>query len=293
MSFRSIYLLLAFTPGVLAAQDSSNVKSSADHSSPTAVTFGVTSGSMGFADQRTQEGVTAVARYRFLSSMSVAVSPTYAHVSFPSTLGGGSVSGLTDLPIELDVDHSFDQFLSPTIGLALGTTLPVGDRQTGFGSGAVGANVGAGIGLSPNDALSLHVGVGKPLTDYSASSALGSSGSAWSDVEIGYQLSQHVNATLGYDGDLSTRDSLGAARAVALSIATTIVGPYTLTMSGGHGVSGPAARWTFALGFGTDFAGLEALGSSSPIQRFFRAMGGSSSSHRPTSSPGSGHGKAP
>jgi hypothetical protein len=292
MPIRQLLLLLAFAPSVLAAQDSSSARSPAEHASASGVTFGVTSGTMAFADQRTQEGVTAVARYRFLTSMSLAVSPTYARVSFPSTLGGGSVSGLTDLPIELDVDRSFDQFWSPTLGVALGTSLPVGDRQTGFGSGAVGANVGAGIGLSPSDALSMHLGVGKPLTDYSASSALGSSGSTWSDLEVGYQVSQHVNATVGYDGDLSTRDSLGAARAVALSIATTIVGPYTLTVSGGHGVSGAAARWTFALGIGTDYAGLDALASSSPIQRFFRAMGGSSSSHRPTTA-GSGRGRAP
>lgn len=293
MSRCRFILFLAFAPSVLAAQDSSQAQPTASRTSAPAVTFGVTSGTMSFADQRVQEGATAAVRYRFLSSLSIVGSPTYAHMSFPAALGGGSVSGLTDLPIELDVDHSLDQPWSPTIGLALGATLPVGNRQIGFGSGAVGANVGAGVGLSPTDALSMHVGVGKPLTDYSGSSALGSSGSAWSDAEISYQLSQQVNATLGFDSDLASRDSLGSARAVALSIATTVVGPYTVTVSGGRGISGPAARWTLALGFGTDFADFEALGSSSPIQRFFRAMGGSSSSHRPTSTPGSGHGKAP
>ena len=293
MPFRRLFVLFAFAPSVLAAQDSSDVKPAAEHASAPSVTFGVTSGTMGFADQRVQEGVTAVVRYRFVSSISLAASPTYAHMSFPSALGGGSVSGLTDLPIELDADHSFDQPWSPTLGIALGASLPVGDQQIGFGSGALGANIGAGMGISPSDALSMHLGVGKPLTDYSATSALGSSGSTWGDAELSYQISQHVNATLGFDGDLASRDSLGAARAVALSIATTIVGPYTVTVSGGHGVSGPAARWTLALGFGTDFAGLDALGSSSPIQRFFKAMGGSSSSHRPTSTPGGGHGRAP
>lgn len=293
MSLRLLALLLVFAPNVLRAQDSSDVKSPSDHASAHGATFGVTSGTMSFADQRVEAGVTAAVHYRFLGALSVAASPTYAHMSFPSALGGGSVSGLTDLPIELDADHSFDQPWSPTIGFALGASLPVGDKQVGFGSGTLGTNVGAGVGVSPTDAWSMHVGAGKPLSDYSASSALGSSGSAWADAEISYQLSQHVNATVGFDGDIATRDSLGPSRAIALSVATTVVGPYTVTVSGGHGVSGPAARWTMALGFGTDFAGLDALASSSPIQRFFRALGGSSSSHRPTSTPGNGHGRAP
>jgi hypothetical protein len=291
MRIRRLLSLVLLVPSILRAQDSASANATADHA--TIVTFGLTSGSMSFTDQRVQEGLTGVLRYHFNKSISISASPTYARVAFPASLGGGAVSGLTDLPIELDADHTFDWGWSPTIGLALGSTIPVGDQATGFGSGSLGTNIGGGVGVSPTDAVSLHLGLGKPLTDYSATSALGSSGSTWSDAEIGYQLSSRVNATVGFDGDLASHDSLGAARAIALSLATTIVGPYTLTVSGGHGVSGAAARWTLALGIGTDYAGLEALGSSSAIQRFFRAMGGSSSSHRPTSTPGSGHGKAP
>ena len=291
----SFLLILGLVPSVVSAQDSSAVQLSGARrgDAPPRVTFGVTSGAMEFSDQRVQQGVTGALRYRFPGSISLALSPTYARVSFPTTLGGGSVNGLTDLPIELDADHSFDAPWSPTFGFALGTTLPVGDQQIGFGSGAVGASIGGGVGVSPMDALSMHFGAGKPLTDFSATSALGASGSAWGDAEVSYQVLARLNATLGFDGDFASSDSLGAARAVALSFATTLVGPYTLTVSGGHGVSGAAARWTFALGFGTDFADFEALGSSSPIQRFFRAMGGGSHKYSGTTNPGSGHGRAP
>ena len=277
---------------MLVAQDSSSSNTApAGASYGPRLTYGVTSGAMRFADERVQQGVTGVLRYHFGASLSLSVSPTLARIAFPTALGGGSVSGLTDLPIELDADHSFDAPWSPAIGLALGTTMPLGDQQIGFGSGAIGANVGAGIGASPVDGLSVHLGAGKPLTDYSAAGALGASGSAWGEAEVSWQLQERVGATLGFDSDLAADDTLGTARAVALSVATGIGGGYTLTLSGGHGVSGPAARWTFALGIGTDFAGLESLGSSSPIQRFFRAMGGSSSSHRPTTTPGGGHGR--
>ena len=273
-----IMLLLTLVPCALSAQDSSAVTGApARASDGPPVTFGITSGSMSFADARVQQGVTGVLRYHFAGSLSIMASPTYARLTFPGSLGGGAVNGLTDLPIELDADHAFQAApWSPTIGLALGATLPTGDTNIGFGSGAIGANIGLGVGASPTDALSLHVGAGKPLTDYSDVGALGTSGSAWGDAEVSYQLFGHVEATVGFDGDLVSSDTLGAARAVALSVATAVAGPFAVTVSGGHGVSGAAARWTLALGIGTDYAGLEALGSSSPIQRFFRAVGGGS-----------------
>jgi len=98
-------------------------------------------------------------------------------------------------------------------------------------------------------------------------------------------------AAAGIDGDVAGKDSVGASRAVALSLAMHVRGPYTVTLSGGHGISGAAARWTLALGFGTDFAGLQALGSSSPIQRFMRSLGGGSNRGKGSSS--SGHGRGP
>lgn len=292
MITRQILFLLACAPAALFAQDSSQVAPSAQHGTePRNVTFGVTSGSMLFADQRVQQGITGVVRYHFTGAVSLAVSPTYARVSFPTTLGGGAVNGLTDLPIELDADHSFAWPWSPTFGVALGSSMPIGDQSIGFGSGAVGASIGGGVGASPIDALSMHLGVGKPLTDYSTTGALGASGSMWGDAEMSYQLADRVNATFGFDGDLASNDSLGPARALALSFATTLSGPYTLTVSGGRGVSGPAARWTLALGFGTDFAGLQSLGSSSAIQRFFRSMGGGSHRYSGSTNLGGGHGR--
>jgi len=255
------------------------------------ITVGVTTGTMEFGDERVQQGVTGVLRYHIVRSVSVAASPTFARVAFPSSLGGGSVSGMTDLPVELAADHAFDASWTPTVGMSLGASIPVGDKQVGFGSGAVGASVGVGLGLSPIEPLSLHLGVGKSLNDYSLSSALGASSSAWADLETSYQLLDRVAATVGIDGDIASDDSIGPSRLVALSLAVNAFGPYTITVSGGHGLSGAAARWTLALGFGSDFAGIQALGSSSPIQRFMRSLGGGS--NRGRGSVNSGHGRGP
>lgn len=292
MPLSRLLAILTIAPGALLAQDSSDVKL-ADHLPDVVlpVTAGVTTGSMSFADRRVQRGVTGVVRWHLGRSISIAASPTYARMSYPASLGGGSVSGLTDLPIELGLDHAFDHGWSPTVGFSLGATVPVGNEQIGFGSGSMGASIAAGVGLSPLDELSLHLGAGKSLSDYSMFAALGASDATWGDAEVSYHLFEHLDATLGFDGDLGASDSLGAARALALSFAAGLGGPYTLTVSGGHGVSGPAARWTFALGFGTDFAGFHAIGSSSPIQRLMRSVGGSS--HRGPGSGSSGSGRGP
>ena len=288
MRLRQLLLLSVFpVAGPLLAQDSSAVAHpSILASASPRVTAGVTTGTMRFADQRVQQGVTGVLRYRVIGGVSVAASPTFARVAFPSTLGGGAVSGLTDLPIELSGDHAFAAPWTPTPGFSLGVSLPIGDQQAGFGTGGVGTSAGLGLSVSPLDEFSAHVGVGKSLNDYSLNSTLGASSAAWGDVDVSYQVFEHFEATVGVDGDLAAQDTVGAARIVALSLAANVGGPYTVTLSGGHGVSGPAARWTFAIGFGTDFEGLQALGSSSPIQRFMRALGGQS--HR-----ASGHGKVP
>ncbi|HKN67089.1 MAG TPA: hypothetical protein VJW73_12480 [Gemmatimonadaceae bacterium] len=295
MQLKRLVVILAIVPGALLAQDTADVKLAGDHP-PDAVlpvTAGVTTGSMTFGDHRVQQGVTGVVRWHMAKWASVAASPTYARMTYPASLGGGAAGGLTDLPIEMGLDHSFNGEWSPAVGLSLGATIPVGDKQIGLGSGSMGASVGAGVGLSPLDELSLHLGAGKSLTDYSMFGALGASDAVWGEAEASYHLLEHLDATIGFDGDFAASDTVGAARAIALSFAAGLGGPYTLTVSGGHGVSGPAARWTFALGFGTDFAGFQAIGSSSPIQRLMRSMGGSSHRGSGSGSSGSGHGRAP
>lgn len=295
MQLSRLLAILTIAPGALLAQDSSDVKPPADHRPETVlpVTAGVTTGSMTFPDRRVQQGVTGVVRWHVARWISIAASPTYARMSYPASLGGGSAGGLTDLPIELGLDHSFNNGWSPAVGLSLGATIPVGDEQLGLGSGSMGASIGAGVGLSPMDQFSVHLGAGKSLTDYTMFGALGGSDAMWGDAEVSYHLFEHLDATLGFDGDFAASDSLGAARALALSLAAGLGGPYTLTVSGGHGVSGHAARWTFALGFGTDFAGFQAIGSSSPIQRLLRSMGGSSHRGPGSGTSGSGSGRGP
>lgn len=266
---------------------------SAGDATPT-VTYGATAGTLSLSDGRTQRGVTAVVRWHPLAGLALGVTPAFAQSSYPASLGGGSASGLTDLPVELSYDHAFSGSLPTTLGLSFGVSLPVGDTATGFGSGTVGYSVDGGASFQPMDKLSLHVGAGRSLTDYSFSGALGGSNAAWGDLEGSYQFTDRVGGTLGLDGDLTSGDSLGAARTLVGGVSYAVAGPLTLTVNAAHGISGPAASWQFAVGIGTDFAGLQSLGSSSPVQRIVGALGGRShagSTGRPSWAGGGTHGR--
>jgi hypothetical protein len=61
-------------------------------------------------------------------------------------------------------------------------------------------------------------------------------------------------------------------------------------------VSGAAARWTTAIGIGTDFAWIGSIASSSPMQRVIAGLGRSRGNGHGKSTvagtTGTGHGKA-
>lgn len=281
------------TPGPADSTPAAGASASADAGidATPKVTYGATAGALGLSDGRTQTGVTAVLRWHPGAGFALGMTPAFAQSIYPSSLGGGSTSGLTDLPLELSYDHSFH---STTLGVGFGVSLPVGDTATGFGSGSVGYSVNVGASFQPTDRISVYAGAGRPLTDYALSGALGGSNATWGDLEGSYQFTSRVGGTLGFDGDLASSDSLGAARTLAGGVSIAVAGPLTLTANAAHGISGPAASWQFSLGIGTDFAGLQSLGSSSPVQRMVSALGGRShagSTGRPTWAGGGTHGR--
>lgn len=241
------------------------------------VTAGATGGSQRFADGHVEQGMGAVVRLHLPLAMSIAATPAWARVTNPASLGGGSASGVVDLPVEWTIDRQLPGKMAPTVGGGLSVTLPVGDTATGFGSGAVGYGVSLGFGLAPSPNLFLHAGAGRPLTDFSTQGALGGSGSTWADLEASYQLTSVFGATLGFDGDLASSDtSIGASRALVAGASYSVGSLGAVVANVTRGVSGSAARWGISVGFGTDFAHLESLGSSSVVQRAMAALGGQS-----------------
>ena len=286
------FTLVAVSIPLVSARAQSD---SASDSKPLAVTTGVTAGALSFPDGRTQQGASAVVRWHPVAGISLGVTPSFTRVVQSASLGSGSKSGLSDVPVELTLDHTLHAVMSPTFGASLVATLPAGDTTSGLGSGKLGSAASLGVGLSPTEALSLHVGMGRPLSDFSPDGALGNSRSGWGEAEADYQITDRLEGTLGVDMDFSADSGLTPGRAFIGGLAFAVHGPLTLTMNGGHGVRGDAARWSFSLGLGTDFASIEALGSSSRIRRAVAALGGHSQNHggwgKPVTTPGNGHGK--
>ncbi len=269
-------ILVGAPVGVFAQKQAADTTSKDSDSSPS-VTYGATAGVLSLSDGRTQSGASAVLRWHMPMGFALGVSPSYASLSASSTLGTASASGLTDVPVELTFDHTFPGVMPATIGAGFTVSLPVGDTVTGLGSGSAGYSIGAGLSVSPSDQFSFHVGAGKPLSDYSPSGALGGSDNVWGDAEATYQFTDRIGGTFGFDGDIASSDTvLGASRALAGGLAFGVAGPLTLTVNAAKGISGAAANWTFSVGLGTDFANLQSLGSSSPIQRVVGALGGQS-----------------
>ena len=285
-AFASLVLSFAVPMGV-AAQETHG-----DSSVAPRVTTGVTAGGLSFPDGRNQQGASAVVRWHPLAGVGLGITPSFTRVVFPTALGGGSASGLSDVPVELTLDHEIDVPMSPTIGASLGATIPLGDSASGFGSGHVGSSIALGVGLSPVDRMSFHVGAGRPLSDFATQGALGGSRSTWGDAEASYQATSRLETSLGFDGDFSADSGTTPARALIAGLAFSVHGPLTLTVNGGHGISGEAARWSLSVGLGTDFASLASLGSSSSVRRAVSALGGQSHSHsgRGPGSSSSGHG---
>jgi hypothetical protein len=267
-------VLVSLVPCVSALAQGADEEKSAP---PVRFTSAVTAGGLSFPDGRTQQGASAVVRWHPAQGLALGITPSLTRVSFPTALGGGAATGMSDIPLELTYDREIDVAMSPTVGASFVATLPVGDTASGFGSGSLGSSLSLGVGLSPVDRVSFHVGAGRPLSDFATDGALGGSRSTWADAEASYELQKGIEAQLGFDGDFSADSGKAPARAMIAGVSFAVRGPLTLTVNGGHGFSGEAARWSLSIGLGTDFASLASLGSSSTVRRAVGALGGRSS----------------
>ena len=172
------------------------------------ITSGVSFGGLSYEGGRSERATSAVLRWRALPWLSMGVTPTFARATEPTGVLGRSASrsGLTDLPLEISADHGFDAPLSPSLGLGIGITLPVGDSASGFGSGAIGSSISIGGGLSLTDRLGVHVGAGRSLTDFSLQSTFNGTSSEFGDAGFSLQANDHLSLSAGLDGDIGSVD---------------------------------------------------------------------------------------
>lgn len=242
---------------------------------------GVSVGGLDFPGGRTERATSAIFRYRPVSWLSIGISPTFAHSSEPTGLPARptfTASGLTDIPVDIGAEHSFDVPLSPSLGLGLGVTLPVGDSASGLGAGSLGASLSLSGGISPVDRLGVHGSVGRSLTDFSIQSSFNGSSTYFGDAGVSFEASDHFSLNLGLDGDIGHLDSL-VGRPVSIAGGVSFVVPLvsSISLNASHGISGTTPSWSFAIGMGTEFAPLHSTAGrllSSASTRLRRAVGG-------------------
>ena len=218
--------------------------------------------------------------------LDASINPTYAwaqRAAVSSTPGTKapprSVNGFTDLPVNFGTSFALPGAWSPSVGVALGVTLPTGDTA-GFGSGqlATGANLSAAI--RPTDEVWLGVAAGRSLSNGYSSALAGSSstsmafsgGTAAGPLQLSASLSGDVGAVqAGYE----------SARSLAVGMALPVGAGLSLTLDGSAGLTTGSPTWALSLGFGTTASGIAAA-SIAPYQRLRQAFGaGTTAKNKP------------
>lgn len=227
------------------------------------VQFGVASGALRYQGGLTEQSVGAVVRWVPVRWFSLSGTPTAARLHQPATgtLSAQSAGGLTDLPIEATASHGFGGRLRPTLSAGFGLTLPVGDQARGLGSGEVGYSSSLGLGLAPTSNVWMHLGAGRSLSGLSPASAFGT-GSGWSDLSAGTNLTDRLGVSGGFGTDLGAVDpTIGRSTSVNAGLSYSVSGPMTFNLGASHGLSGAAPSLGVVFGFGTAFPYLNHLGS--------------------------------
>lgn len=274
------------TPPVVKADTGNKASAEADttkegddaEQSARSITTGISFGGLNYSGGRSERATSASLHWRALPWLSIGATPTFARAVEPIGAALTPVStktGLTDLPIDIGADHAFDLPLSPSIGVGLGITLPIGDTASGFGAGKLGSSISLSAGFSPTDFMGLNFGVGRALTDFSVESSFNGTSSEFGDVGMSLHPGDRVSFSMGLDGEIGAVDT-SYGRSSSLSGGVSFSLPYinSISLNASHGLGGSAPSWSFALGMGTDFAALGSVTLHSVSSRLRRAFGG-------------------
>jgi hypothetical protein len=219
------------------------------------VESGMTAGSLRYRGGRAEEAASALIRLRLSHAWSASIEPTVAHATEPAT---ASVTGLTDMPVAVEFEHTFAGLLAPTFDLSFGATLPVGSTTTGFGTGMLGTSFDLGAGLSPLEKLSVYATAGHALSSVAAQSAFNGGASGWGDVGTAFQATERVSLNGGYSTDLGAVDSTyGRGRSVSAGLSYAVAGPFALNLETSRGLSGATPEWSAVIGIGSAFGSLD------------------------------------
>jgi hypothetical protein len=254
--------------------------------------FGVATGALHYKEGRSEQALGALIRWAPTRWFSLSTTPSGVRVEQPvSSTPQGPRSGLTDLPVEATVIHTFLATYKPTLSGSFGIMLPLGDTAGGFGTGRVGSSLSVGLGLAPSDRIWTHLGAGRSLSGFTTQSAV-TAGDGWGDASAGFSVTERWSLSAGFSSDLGSYDAtLGRSMSVSGGVDMAVVGATTLHLNASHGLGGAAPTWSLGMAFGTAFPYLNHLGASSSLGQVNQVFGGGTHGLSSGGTLGSGHGR--
>jgi len=250
-------VLVASLAGAQASPDS------AEHVAH--VAYGITAGGLSAPDRHSEEALGAVLEYHPTAWLEAGLNPSV--VRSTDTLGVAARTGLTDLGASLGVSHGFGLPWSPSVGVSGGLSLPTGRAAEGFGSGRVTESAYASAGVTPVERLALRAGFWHGLST-DASTLAGSSLSGEASYDAG-----RMSFTASYGGEVGGAGIAVPSREIGGGLSFALPRAGSMVVNAAHTLAGDGPRWSMNVGFGTAFAGLNAVGATSPVERLGGALG--------------------
>lgn len=252
----------------LFAQDSDT---SATRESQQSFGAGISAGAASFRNGSSSQAASLTLQYSPLKWLTISASPAFAR-STDST-GKFTATGATDLPVEAGAWHTFKGDWSPTLGLSIGVTIPVGDTATGFGNGSATFGGSIGVSASPIESLHLALGAGRGLTGASGSAfAAGSSTSISGEASV--DLDERTTVGLSYEEEVGRSSAEPLAHVIGGGVSYAIASPLAITLDASHGFGAESAKWIVSIGVGTAYNGISPVSATTPLKRLRKLFGG-------------------
>jgi Putative MetA-pathway of phenol degradation len=246
--------------------------SSSSTEQPPVFGVGISGGAASFPSGSSSQVGALTLQYSPLSWLTFSTSPGFARAT--DSTGKFVSTGITDLPVSAGLSHTFNGGWSPTIGLSLGVTLPVGDTATGFGNGSTSFGGSLGISASPTERLHLSLGAGRGLSGFSSGSTFAAGSTTSVSAEASTDVGDRTTIGLSYGEDFGTSASEPLARVIGGGISYAVAGPLSVNLDGSHGFGAESAKWVVSLGVGTVFAGISPINPTTTLKRLRAVFGG-------------------
>ena len=227
--------------------------------------YGITGATFDFHGGPQEQALGAIVQLTPAPWLVLGAIPTVLRVA--GSQEGTARTGLGDLPVYAGVVHGFALPWRPTLGVTGVASLPTGNASEGLGRGQSVMSANGTLAVSPVSMITLRAGASRVLWMGDSLPHGVATTAVFGDAVL--LAGSRTNLGVGYAQELrgAAPPAYTPARVIDFTVVHTLAGRASLIMSAGHTLAGFGPSWSFALGFGTAFAGLSPVGATSPSAR--------------------------